>query len=234
MTIKLGKKALFQKEHLKYLGVMVDSHLNWKHHIQSITTKISRSIGLMYRLRDFVNLNVLKNLYYCLIYSHIVYAIQIWGSANLTEINKILILQKKAVRMILRKDQYPQTPGPLYPSDPLFSELGILKVQADFRIHISKFIYDCLSHSTPSMFWDWFTYNHQVHQYNTTFSSTTVLQTNILHTQSSRLVHYGGKMIKVAGQLLWNSLPDFIRNSTSIHIFKNKLKFFLLEQYNSE
>ena len=99
----------------------------------------------MYRLRNFVNLNVLKNLYYSLIYSHVVYAIQVWGSANLTEMNKILILQKKAVRMILRKDQYPQIPGPLYPSDPLFSELGILKVQDVFKLHTGKFIYDCFS-----------------------------------------------------------------------------------------
>ena len=66
------------------------------------------------------------------------------------------------------------------------------------------------------------------------FEIETVIQTNILHTQSSRLVHYGGKMIKVAGPLLWNSLPDFIRNSNSIHIFKTKLRFFLLEQYDSE
>ena len=65
VTIKLGRKGLSQKEHLKYLVVFVDSHLNWnwKYHIQSITTKISTSIRLMYRLRSFVNLNVLKILY---------------------------------------------------------------------------------------------------------------------------------------------------------------------------
>ena len=140
--------------------------------------------------------------------------------------------------MILRKDQYPRIPGPLYPSDPLFFELGILKVQDVFKLHTSKFIYDCLSHSTPSLFWDWFTYNHSVHHYNNTsscnimmknhFEIESIVQTNILHTQSSRLVNYGAKMVKVAGPLLWNSLPDNIRNSTSVHMFKNKLNFFLL------
>ena len=198
----------------------------------------------MYRLRDFVNLNVLKNLYYSLIYSHIVYAIQVWGSANITETNKILLLQKKAVRMIVRKDQYPQSPGPLHPSNPLFFELGILKVQDVFKLHTGKFIYGCLSHSTPNLFWDWFVYSHSVHHYNTTSSCTItmrnffeveeVVKTNILHTQSSRLVNYGAKMVKVAGPRMWNCLPEFIRNSTSVYIFKNNLKKHLLDQYESQ
>ena len=74
----------------------------------------------MYRIRKYLKLHVLKSMYYSLIYSHIVYAIQVWGSANDTELDKILILQKKAVRMMLYKDQYPQLPGPLNPTNPLF------------------------------------------------------------------------------------------------------------------
>ena len=36
----------------------------------------------MYKLRPFLPLNVLKNVYYSLVYSHIVYAIEVWGSAE--------------------------------------------------------------------------------------------------------------------------------------------------------
>ena len=57
-------------------------------------------IGIMYRLRPFLPLNVLKNVYYSLVYSHIVYAIEVWGSAVKTEMDKILILQKKAMRLM--------------------------------------------------------------------------------------------------------------------------------------
>ena len=152
------------------------------------------------------------------------------------------LLRKKSM-FPERKKLFPPLPGPLYPSAPLFSELGILKVQDVFKLHTSKFIYDCLSHSTPSLFWDWFTYNHSIHHYNTTsscnimmknhFEIESIVQTNILHTQSSRLVNYGAKMVKMAGPLLWNSLPDNIRNSTSVHMFKNKLKSFLLGRYVS-
>ena len=88
----------------------------------------------MYRIRKYVKPSVLKSIYYSLIYSHIVYAIQVWGSASDSDLRKILTLQKKAVRMMTFKDQFPKIPGRLNPSTPLFQELGILKVKDVFKI----------------------------------------------------------------------------------------------------
>ena len=188
----------------------------------------------MYRIRKYSNLHVLKNIYYSLIYSHIVYAIEIWGSANDTELQKIFMLQKKAVRMMSYKDQYPQIRGPLNPSDPIFYELGILKVHDVFKLQVSKFVYNCLSFNTPENFWDWFTLNYTVHNYNTIsntiinmnekYEVDSVSVNNILHTCQSKLVNYGAKMLKVAGPLLWNGLPEDIRNSQSVYTLKKILR----------
>ena len=46
----------------------------------------------MYKLSPFLNPTMLKNIYYSLNYSHIIYAIQVWGSAGKSETNKILVL----------------------------------------------------------------------------------------------------------------------------------------------
>ena len=54
---------------------------------------------------------MMKNIYYSIIYSHIVYAIQVWGSAGKIETNKILVLQKRTIRLILNKDKRPVKPG---------------------------------------------------------------------------------------------------------------------------
>ena len=71
MTTTSLKKAITEKQSIKYLGVIVDRHLMWKANILTISKKISRGIGIMYRLRPYVSLDVLKSLYYSLIYSHI-------------------------------------------------------------------------------------------------------------------------------------------------------------------
>ena len=39
------------KDHVKYLGAIIDQHLSWKHHINYIALKISRNIGIISRLR---------------------------------------------------------------------------------------------------------------------------------------------------------------------------------------
>ena len=63
VTIKINKKAINEKEYIKYLGVLLDSSLSWKYQISSLTKKISRSIGVMYKLRPFLPLKVMNNVY---------------------------------------------------------------------------------------------------------------------------------------------------------------------------
>ena len=78
ITIKINKKAINEKEYIKYLDVSVHSSLNWKYSISNLSEKISRVIGIMYKLRPFLPLIVMKNVYYSLIYSQIIYAIEVW------------------------------------------------------------------------------------------------------------------------------------------------------------
>ena len=129
VTITINKKAINEKEAIKYLGVLVDSSLSWKHQISNLNKKISRSIGIMYKLRPFLTLNVMNNVYCSLVYSHIIYAIEVWGSAFKTELDKILILQKRAMRLMTFNYVFPAIPGPLSPTDPIFVKLKHLKVQ---------------------------------------------------------------------------------------------------------
>ena len=61
---------------------MIDSGLTWKSHIGTLVTKLSRAIGVLYKSRSCANVIILKTLYYSLIYSHLNYAIEVWGSAD--------------------------------------------------------------------------------------------------------------------------------------------------------
>ena len=167
ITIKINKKAINEKEYIKYLGVLIDSTLSWKYHIANISKKISRSIGIMYKLRPYLSQKVLKNVYYSLIYSHIIYAIEVWGSTFKTELNKILILQKRALRLITYNDVYPSNPGPLIHADPIFAKLETMKVEDIYKHQISKFVYKCINLLAPANFHDWFQMNHVRHGYRT-------------------------------------------------------------------
>ena len=58
---------------VRYLGVKTDSKLNWKSHVNAIATKLNIGNAMLYKVRDFVNANILKSIYYALFESHINY-----------------------------------------------------------------------------------------------------------------------------------------------------------------
>ena len=93
ITLKIHKKAISESEYIKYLGIMVDSTLSWNIHIDKIA-KISRATGLLYKIRPFVNNKTLKMLYYSLVYPHLNYVTEVWGSADPIHLTRIFILQK--------------------------------------------------------------------------------------------------------------------------------------------
>ena len=58
---------LVEKGSNKFLGVTIDSCLSWNYHIHNVHTSVSRGIGILYRLKNFVSQKSLIILYNALI-----------------------------------------------------------------------------------------------------------------------------------------------------------------------
>ena len=233
VTIKINKKTINEKEAIKYQGVLVDSSLSWKHQISNLNKKISRSIGIMYKLRPFVTLTVMNNVYYSLVYSHIIYAIEVWGSAFKTELDKILILQKRAMRLMTFNDVFPAIPGPLSPTDPIFVKLKHLKVQDIHKYQSAKFVVKCLNKTAPEQFHNWFKLPREIHEHHTrsNFNVNDGTIISNLFTPSARTTNCGLKQLKVNGPRIWNDLPAHLKNVTSLNVFLKNLKLYYISGY---
>ena len=83
----------------KFLGVIIDSELSWKPHVDAICSKIAKNIGIMTKARSVFNKDTLLSLYYSFIYPYISYCIYVWGSTFETYLKK-MFLQKRAIRII--------------------------------------------------------------------------------------------------------------------------------------
>ena len=84
--------SLEYREHAKYLGILLDSNLSWKFHIEYVALKISKIIGVIARLRLFVPLCTLLNIYHSLIFPYMSYGLATWGQAAKTHLQKLLVL----------------------------------------------------------------------------------------------------------------------------------------------
>ena len=88
------------EDHVKYLGVLLDSNLSWKFQINNVALKISRTFGVVALLRHIVPRTTLLNIYQSLILRYLTYCLVAWGQAAKTHSQKILVLQKRVLRLM--------------------------------------------------------------------------------------------------------------------------------------
>ena len=79
----------------KLLGVYFDENLNFNRHSENICSKLSKAIFFLQRSKNFISKKALLSLYYALFHPHLLYCINITSCTSNTNINKILLLQKK-------------------------------------------------------------------------------------------------------------------------------------------
>ena len=103
----------------KYLGVIIDNKLKWTSHILYIKNKVSKTIGLFYKMRQYLERKALINLYYSLVFPYLIYCNEVWGNASAAHLDPIIKIQERAIRTITYSSY-------LSPSEPIFQSLNIL------------------------------------------------------------------------------------------------------------
>ena len=98
--IKLEEHLLCQTETHKYLGIIIDEKLSWKPHLSAVASKLAKLCGLFYKLRLYVDKQVLKEVYYTLIYSILLYGIICWGSCSKTVSKPVEVVHNQILRCI--------------------------------------------------------------------------------------------------------------------------------------
>ena len=82
LKIKINGKKIFPSTHVKYLGIYIDNHLNWKFHVNELSAKLSRANGMLSKIRHYVSHNTLTMIYHGIFSSILLYGSQIWGQIN--------------------------------------------------------------------------------------------------------------------------------------------------------
>ena len=131
------------KECVKYLGVLTDCKLSWKNHIESIALKISKTIGLLSKLRYFDPHHTLVNIYNSLITPYLRYGLTVWGQASKSHLNKLLILQKRALHFIYFSDRRDH-------AIPLFLNAHILPINFMHYKLLAETMHDVSNELVPS------------------------------------------------------------------------------------
>ena len=215
LELILDDNILERVTRTKFWGVFLDEKLNWAQHVHHVANKISKGLGMLGRCRKFLSNDVLLLLYFSLIYPYLIYCSIVWGGACSSVINKIEVLQNRAVRLITR------SPFRLS-SSPLYKELHLLKMFDIYKLQVILFMYKCKNSFLPDACMHYCVqnvnnfYNMRIHR---DFASIS-FRTNIRE-----------QCIRVVGPRFWDSLRTDLRDSGGVLIFKRFSRDYLISLY---
>jgi hypothetical protein len=95
----------------KLLGVYFDERLTLNKHVSHVCSKLSRANYMLRRVANFLSAKCLRTLYFSLFHSHLL--TNILNCTSQSNLNRISILQRKAIR-IITKSAYNQHTAPLF------------------------------------------------------------------------------------------------------------------------
>ena len=196
-------------------------NLNFRKHIEVIENKLSRSLAILFKLKPVLPQNALLKLYYAMVHPYLIYGLVAWGSTFPSYIEKLNILQNKAVKLIGGGNYLDR-------ATPYYSKLNILKLPDLYKLEIAKFVHRFMHNTLPQSFSNFFAKVGQVNT-RTTRSSSNPNNLYIPCYKSNRIQ----RSIKYQGVKVWNSIPVEIQNLPNSR-FKIKLKSHLMQAYLKE
>ena len=151
---------------MRYLGLIVDDKLSWKHHITELKKKLSKTIGIIYQLKKIgAPIHILKSVYFALFESYLNYGLICWGQSDSTYFNKIEVMQNKVIRIISGSDSDANC-------NPLYKNLKIIKVKDLLHLKYASLMWDFDHNEIPNNFKDYFVYANKTHSYSTRFAAS--------------------------------------------------------------
>lgn len=192
---------------IKFLGLMIDNKLSWKTHIRHITTKVSKSLAIMNRVKHVLDYHALHTLYCSLILPYLTYCVEVWGNNYKTSIQSLFHLQKKVIRIIHKA-------GYLDHTNPLFLKSKLLKMYDLVNLYTAQIMFRAFHNLLPVNIQNIFSHRGQCYSLRG-FGNFIVPMVRTTRRSFS---------VSVCGVKLWNSLGLELKQCQSIYYFKSLYK----------
>ena len=212
LNLTMDGEHIEQVHEFKYLGVIIDQHLTWKVHIDMISSKISRTIGYINRIKKYLPNSALILLYNSLILSYFDYCCTIWGTSADCNISKLQKMQNRYARMVLQADI--RTSHKL-----MLSQLGWQSIKQRINYQFNLFTFKIINDLAPRYLKPLICARD---------IPIVTRNTQPLYIKTPRTEYYN-RSFHVHASKLWNQLPVEVQTIPSLNIFKKECKSLSLK-----
>ena len=214
MICKVENTMVVETHVVKLLGVTIESELTFNKHMEKICKKASQKLNALSRLCSlipFAQRKLLMNAFFDSQFSH---CPLIWMLHNRQVNTKINNLHYRALRIMY--------------SDEASSFAELLNKDGTVTVHHRNLqflvteMYKVFKDMSPTFMKDIFPKHGNAFTENV--SSNTRSRVNFYNPYNPKTVKYGLETLRSLGPKLWTMIPSETRNSTSLSVFKMKIK----------
>ncbi len=218
LILKVGDTAVKPSNSVRNLGVNLDSNLSMDAHISRLCQTLNFQLRNIARIRRFLDKDTCHHVVRALVLSRLDYANSLLAGTTEINLTKLQRLQNKAVRLIHGINRREHI-------TPYLADLHWLPVRERVNFKICTIIYQCINgSSTPYL-------QNDIHRYTTANSLRTLRSATDTTRLKVPFTHrsHGDRAFTTYGPRVWNSLPRFVREATSLSTFKTHLKTHLFQ-----
>lgn len=100
-NLSIANTPILRKHEARFLGVIIDDKLTWTKHIKTLKSKMSRYIGIMYKIKYLLPLQARMQIFHSFVQSHLNFCSIVWGFSSKTNIESLFTNQKKGMRAVM-------------------------------------------------------------------------------------------------------------------------------------
>lgn len=204
----LKGQALDFVDSIKYLGLTITSDLLWSRHIQQISNKARKLVGMLFRqFYNYTDKQTIKTLYLSIVRPHLEYACQVWDPHLEKDKNTLEKVQKFACKVCSKSWDTDY--------EDLLEELHLPTLETRrSHLKLGTFYNFVHGHSVPPFA---INYRPSIDYSIRSHHNMTILQP---YAHTNQYLH----SFLPSTVSLWNKLPQETVNATSINSFKNSIK----------
>ena len=201
---------------VKNLGVILDSNLSFENHISHVTKTAFFHLRNIAKLRNMLPVPDAEKLVHAFMTSRLDYCNALLGGCPASSINKLQVVQNAAARVLTRSRKYDHI-------TPILQSLHWLPIKFRISYKILLLTYKALNGLAPAYL------TSLLPRYNPSRSLRSQNAGLLIVPRIAKSTK-GGRAFSHLAPKLWNSLPDNVRGSDTLSLFKSRLKTHLFGQ----
>jgi hypothetical protein len=214
VSIQIDASTIQPSTYLRDLGVLLDSSLSFRNHINAVCSRSFMALRLISRIRRSITQSHCSILIHALVLSHLEYC-----TSLLYKVPKISLIKLK--RVINSSFRFIHRLKKTVPVSALMKECGWLTIEQRIHLRLAVIIFGVIRHNVPSYLKNQIDFCSHLRD----LRSTSQGLLSIVRTRSE----LSSRSFKVSAPSIWNPIPHDIKKLKSPAAFRTKLKKFILD-----